>query len=135
MVNALTLIPGIHFLGGQTQGITIRGGAPTENLVLLDGITVLGTSQLFGNLSVINSKYIQQVFVSRGGFGAEYGGRVSGIVEMTGKNGSGPKPTIDLSANLLHANGYVGIPLGKKLSLAGAFRKSYTQLWPNYLFK
>ncbi len=134
LVNSLTLIPGINFISGQNPGLGIRGGSPTENLVLLDGIPVLETSHLFGNLSVLNSKYIQQVSVSRGGFGAEYGGRVAGIIDMNGKNGSGKQPTVDLNANLLNINGYAGIPLGPKFSLSGAFRQSINHFLPTYLY-
>lgn len=135
LINVLTLIPGIDFINGPHSGLSIRGGTPTENLVILDGIPVLETSHLFGNLSVLNSKFIQQAYVSKGNFGAEYGGRVSGIIEMTGKSGSGEKPSVDVTADLLHINGFVGIPLGDKISFSTAFRQSFVHLWPNYLFK
>jgi ferric enterobactin receptor len=56
MGNALLLIPGVNFLQGGSSGLSIRGGAPTDNLVLFDGIPVLETSHLLGNISVMNAK-------------------------------------------------------------------------------
>ncbi len=134
LVTALTLIPGVNFLGGENSGISIRGGSPSENLILLDGMPVLETSHLFGNLSVLNAKYISQAFVSRGAFDARYGERISGIVELTGKSNY-YRPSLDLSANLLNVNASGTIPVGKVVSISGAYRKSYIDQWENYLYR
>lgn len=134
LVNALTLIPGINFLGGANCGLSIRGGSPSENLILIDGIPVLETNHLFGNISVLNAKYVKQSFVSRGGFDVQYGGRVSGIVDLIGKSGKKYKPEADITANLLNGNVYAAVPIGNKVSLSGAYRRSYVDQWQNYLF-
>lgn len=133
LVNALTIIPGINYLKGPDYGLSIRGGASSDNLVLIDGIPIIETSHLMGNLSVLNSKYIQQAFVSRGGFGAEYGGRTSGIVDLTGKTGNNDVAVVDFTVNLLHSNIYVGLPITEKSSLSGSFKKSFVDVWPGYL--
>jgi ferric enterobactin receptor len=133
MAKSLTLVPGISFLGGSLPGLSVRGSAPTENMVLLDGIPILETSHLYGNLSVLNSKYIHQAFVSRGGFGADMGGRVAGVIDMTGKTGGGDAPTVDVSLNPIHLNGYFGVPLTSKLAVSFAFRRSMLEYWNNYL--
>lgn len=135
LVNALIVIPGINFLKGIDTGLSIRGGAPSDNLVLIDGIPMIESSHLMGNLSVLNAKYIQQAFVSRGGFGAEYGGRTSGIVDLTGKAGSSDKTEIDFTANMLHTNIYMGVPINDKTSLSGSFKKSFADVWPNFLIE
>ncbi|HET6559712.1 MAG TPA: TonB-dependent receptor [Prolixibacteraceae bacterium] len=134
MVNALTLIPGINFLGGSYSGLSIRGGAPSENLVTIDGIPVLETNHLFGNVSSLNAKFVKEAFVSRGGFDVSHGDRVSGIVEMTGKTGKRSNPEADLSANLINGNAFAAVPLGEKVSLSGAYSQSYIDRWQNYLF-
>jgi ferric enterobactin receptor len=132
--NALLLIPGVEFLQGGASGLTIRGGAPTDNLVLFDGIPVLETSHLLGNMSVLNSKFVQQAFVSRGGFDAGFGGRVSGLIEITGKSGKKNKPYLDLSANLLNSNALANVPLSDKFSVTAAWRRSFIDRWQNYLY-
>lgn len=135
LINALTIIPGINYLKGSDYGLSIRGGASSDNLVLIDGIPLIETSHLMGNLSVLNAKYIQQAFVSRGGFGAEYGGRTSGIVDLTGKSGNNDVAVVDFTANLLHANIYVGLPITENSSLSGSFKKSFVDVWPAYLIR
>lgn len=134
LISSLSLIPGICFLGGQTQGISIRGSSPSENLITMDGIPVLETSHLFGNLSVLNSKYISQAFVSRGGFDATAGEKVSGIVELKGKSNY-YKSSLDLSANLLNGSATGSLALGKTVSLGASYRRSYNEQWENYLYK
>ncbi|MBN2807081.1 MAG: TonB-dependent receptor plug domain-containing protein [Prolixibacteraceae bacterium] len=135
LINALTIIPGINYLKGPDYGLSIRGGASSDNLVLIDGIPLIETSHLMGNLSVLNAKYIQQAFVSRGGFGAEYGGRTSGIVDLIGKSGNNDVAVVDFTANLLHANIYVGLPITENSSLSGSFKKSFVDVWPAYLIR
>jgi len=134
LITALGLIPGVNFLGGQTSGISIRGGSPSENLILLDGMPVLETSHLFGNLSVLNAKYISQAFVSRGAFDATHGEHISGVIQLHGKDNY-YKPSLDLSANLLNVNATAEIPIGKVVSISGAYRKSYIDQWENYLYR
>ena len=134
MANALLLIPGVNFIQGGSSGLSIRGGDPTDNLILFDGIPVLETSHLLGSMSVLNAKFIQQAFVSRGGFDAEFGGRVSGLIELTGKSGKNNQPYLDISANLLNTNVLANVPVSEKLSVTTAWRRSFIDQWRNYLY-
>lgn len=134
LANMLTLIPGVNLLKGIAGGLSIRGSDPSENLILLDGIPLLETGHLFGNLSLLNSGYIRQAFVSRGGFDARFGDRASGLIELTGKTGSRTNPSMEASANLLNGNLMASIPAGSKFSVTGAWRRSFTDQWKNYLF-
>lgn len=132
--NALLLIPGVNFLQGGASGLSIRGGAPTDNLVLFDGIPVLETSHLLGNMSVLNAKFVQQAFVSRGGFDAGHGGRIAGLIELTGKSGKNNRPYLDVSANLLNTNVLANLPVTDKFSVTTAWRRSFIDKWQNYLY-
>jgi hypothetical protein len=133
LANMLTLIPGVNLLGGAGGGLSIRGGDPSENLVLLDGIPLLETGHMLGNVSVLNASFIRQAFVSRGGFDAASGDRAAGLVELTGRSGPLTHPTIDVSANLMNGNVVANIPLAKVFSLTGAWRRSYIDQWQNHL--
>lgn len=133
--NSTKLFSGINFSEGNDAGFRIRGASTSENLILLDGIPALNSSHLFGQISTLNSKFIHQAFISRGGFGAEYGGSSSGIIELTGKSGLSSRPFVDFTANLLDANLFVGIPISKKISVSGAIRKSIVDYWPNYFYQ
>ncbi len=132
--NALLLIPGVNFQQGGISGISIRGSSPTDNLVLLDGIPVLETNHLLGNMSVLNAKFVHQAFVSRGGFDAAYGGRTAGMIQITGKSGKNRNPYVDVSANLLNTNLLTNIPLSPTLSVTAAWRRSFIDQWQNYLY-
>lgn len=134
LVNMLTMIPGVQFLDGHAGGLSIRGSDPSENLILLDGIPILETGHLFGNLSTLNAGFIRQSFVSRGGFDVQFGDRTSGIVELTGKSAVRSNPMVDISANMLNGNVLAVIPVSGKFSLSGAWRRSYIDQWKNYLF-
>ena len=133
LVNMLTVIPGVNFLDGPGGGLSIRGGDPSENLILLDGIPLLETGHLLGNISALNASFIRQAFITRGGFDASYGDRASGLIELTGKSGPLSHPTIDVSANLLNTNVVANIPVANKFSLNGGWRKSYINQWKNHL--
>jgi ferric enterobactin receptor len=132
--NALLMIPGISFFQGGFSGLSIRGGSPSDNLVLFDGIPVLETSHLLGNISVLNAKFVQQAFVSRGGFDAGYGGRIAGLIELTGKSGKQSRPGLDLSANLMNSNVMANLPVTDKFSITAAWRRSFLDTWQNYLY-
>jgi len=134
LISSLNLIPGISFIGGATSGISIRGSSPSENLISLDGMPILETSHLFGNLSVLNAKFISQAFVSRGAFDATYGEKVSGVVELKGKSNF-YSPSLDVSANLLNVSATANIPIEKKVALSGSYRRSYIDKWENYLYR
>ncbi len=132
--NALLLIPGIEFFQGGLSGLSVRGSEPTDNLVLFDGIPVLETSHLLGNMSVLNAKFVQQAFVSRGGFDVTYGGRVAGLIELTGKSGKNNTPYLDVSANLLNTNVLASLPVTDKFSVTAAWRRSFIDSWQNFLY-
>jgi ferric enterobactin receptor len=134
LANALLIIPGVNFFQGSSAGISIRGSDPTDNLVLFDGIPVLETSHLLGNMSVLNSNYVQQAFISRGGFDAEFGGRSAGMIEVIGKSGKNNRPYVDVSANLLNLNLLASVPITDKFSVTAAWRRSYIDQWQNYLY-
>lgn len=134
MANAFLVSPGIDFLQGGSAGISIRGGYPSDNLILFDGIPVLEATHLFGNMSVLNSKYVQQAYVSRGGFDAEFSGRVAGLIELVGKSGKNNSAYLDVSANLLNSNLLLNLPLTNKLSVTAAWRRSFVDMWQNYIY-
>jgi hypothetical protein len=86
--RTIQYLPGVLSSSQLSSGLYIRGGSPDQNLSLLDGMTVYNPSHLFGFISTFNTDGIKDVDVSRGGFGAEYGGRMSGVVSMTQKDGN-----------------------------------------------
>jgi hypothetical protein len=82
MIKAIQLLPGsIQGIEGSTD-LFVRGGAADQNLVLLDQVPVYNTSHLFGFLSVFNPDIIEKVESVNGGFPADYGGRLSSVLDI-----------------------------------------------------
>lgn len=86
--RSLQLLPGILTSSQLSSGLFVRGGSPDQNLVLLDGNTVYNPTHLFGFISTFNTDAIKDVELIKGGFPAEYGGRLSAVLNITQKDGN-----------------------------------------------
>ncbi|MFA7327735.1 MAG: TonB-dependent receptor [Candidatus Kapaibacterium sp.] len=86
--RSLQLLPGVLTSSQISSGLYIRGGSPDQNLVLLDGSMVYNPSHLFGFISAFNTDAIKDVELIKGGFNAEYGGRLSSVLTLTQKDGN-----------------------------------------------
>jgi hypothetical protein len=82
ILKTIQLLPGIMSSGEGNTGFYVRGGGADQNLVLLDNATVYNTGHLLGFFSVFNSDAISDVTVIKGGMPAEYGGRISSVVDV-----------------------------------------------------
>jgi CarboxypepD_reg-like domain/TonB-dependent Receptor Plug Domain len=86
--RSLQYMPGILTSSQISSGLYIRGGSPDQNLVLLDGSTVYNPSHLLGFFSAFNPDAVKDVDLIKGGFPAEYGGRLSAVLNLTQKDGN-----------------------------------------------
>jgi outer membrane receptor protein involved in Fe transport len=123
--RSLQLLPGISGTSDGTAGLFVRGGTPDQNLVLFDGMTVYHVDHFFGFFSAFNPDAVKDIQFYKGGFPAQYGGRLSSVVDMTGKTGSSKGFHANLNANLLSLSGTVEFPLWDKGTFLAAFRRSY----------
>ncbi|OFX28211.1 MAG: hypothetical protein A2033_06010 [Bacteroidetes bacterium GWA2_31_9] len=87
----LQILPGVIFTGDQGGQLYIRGGPPIENKVLLDGMIIYNPFHSIGLFSVFDTDVIRNVDVFTGGFGAEYGGRISSVMDITTRDGNKKK--------------------------------------------
>lgn len=88
IVQFLQVIPGIITTGDQGGQVFIRGGAPVQNRIMLDGLTIINPFHFIGSYSVFETEALKNVEVHTGGFNAEYGGRISSIVSIKTKEGN-----------------------------------------------
>ena len=132
--RALQLIPEVSGTNESSSGLYIRGGTPDQNLVLLDGFTVYHVDHFYGFFSAFNSDVIKDIQLFKGGFPAEYGGRISSVMDLTGKTGNSNKFSLSGSLSLLSANATVEIPVGKKANLLISGRRSYTDILKSGLY-
>lgn len=133
--RSLQLLPGVSGTNESSAGLFVRGGTPDQNLVILDGMTVYKVDHFYGFFSAFNANAIKDVQLFKGGFPAKYGGRLSSVVDMTGKTGSFEKAGGSIGINLLSINGYVEVPIAKKISLLLAGRRSFTDILKSDVYK
>ena len=128
VLKVLQLMPGVQKgTEGQT-GLYVRGGGPDQNLIILDDAVVYNANHLFGFFSIFNSDALKSVELTKGGFPARFGGRLSSVLEMNMKEGAKDK---------LHGEGGIGLissrltlegPVSKKSSFLISGRRTYIDL-------
>lgn len=113
LIKVAQLLPGVTKGGEGTTGMFVRGGTDDQNLVVLDEAVVYNLSHLFGFFSVFNADAIKNVELVKGGFPADYGGRLSSVMDVRMNEGS---------LNRFNARGGVGL-LTSRLTLDGPIIK------------
>lgn len=88
LFRSLQLLPGVKASSEISSGLYIRGGSPDQNLILLDRMILYNPSHLFGFLSTFNADAINNVTLIKGAMNAEYGGRLSSVVDVTMREGN-----------------------------------------------
>jgi hypothetical protein len=88
LAQYLQVMPGVVFTGDQGGELYIRGGSPIQNKVLLDGVTIYKPFHSIGLFSVFETDIIRNADIYTGGFGAEYGGRISSVMDITTRDGN-----------------------------------------------
>ena len=132
--RTLQLLPGISGTDETSSGLAIRGSTPDQNLVLYDGFTLYHIDHFYGVYSAFNSDAIKNIQLYKGGFDARYGGRASSVIDITGKSGS-LKPSLGVGINLIGVNAVAEAPIGDKVRVLAAFRRSYTDIIQSNLYK
>ncbi len=127
--NLLRLQPGILASGEQSSDIIIWGSYEGQSQVIFDGFTLYGMKNFNDNISAVNPFMAKDIKVLKGGFGAEYGEKVGGIVDITGTDGNRLSPSMQLNINNMTLNGLISVPFRKKSSLLMAYRQTYYNLY------
>ncbi len=132
--RAFQLLPGISGSNETSSGLYIRGGTPDQNLVTYDGFTIYHVDHLFGYFSTFNPDAVEYAQLSKGGYESKYGGRLSSVLELTGKGGDDEKFHLGGGVSLLSFNGLMEVPLFGKGSVLIAGRRSFqSPLYENIL--
>lgn len=88
VLKTIQLLPGVLSAGEGNAGFYVRGGGPDQNLVLLDEAVVYNPGHLLGFFSVFNADAIKNTTLIKGGMPAQYGGRLSSVVDIQMKEGN-----------------------------------------------
>ena len=111
MVQAL---PGIKTVGEASSGFNVRGGSTDQNLMLLNGGTIYNPTHLFGFFTAFNSDMVSDVEIYKSSIPSQYGGRISSVLNITGKEANKEKFTGVAGIGLLTSKLNLEIPLWKE---------------------
>ncbi len=125
LLRSLQTMPGIMPVSDYSSELYVRGGTPDQNLYLIDGADVYNPEHFFGLFSTFNTDAIKNVDISKGGFGAEYGGRLSSVLDVTNLDGNRREYQGKVAISLLSAKTTMQYPLGKYGAISGSFRRTY----------
>jgi len=126
ILKSLQLLPGVRNAGEGNAGFYVRGGGPDQNLILLDDAVVYNTGHLFGFFSVFNSDAIKSLSLIKGGMPAQYGGRLSSVIDVAMKDGNMNKTEIDAGIGLIASRFAIQGPIKKnKASYMVSARRTY----------
>lgn len=113
VLKVLQLMPGVQKGSEGQSGIYVRGGGADQNLIILDDAIVYNANHLFGFFSTFNGDALKSVELTKGGFPARYGGRLSSVIDLNMKEGNKEK---------LHGEGGIGL-ISSRLTLEGPIKK------------
>jgi len=115
LAQYLQVLPGVIFTGDQGGQLYIRGGTPVQNKVLLDGMIIYNPFHSIGMFSVFDADIIKTADIFTGGFGPQYGGRISSVMDITTRDGNKNRWGGKLSAGTFSS----------KILTEGPFKKSH----------
>jgi hypothetical protein len=129
IMKTLQLLPGVSNAGEGNTGLYVRGGGPDQNLIMLDDAIVYNTGHLFGFFSIFNGDAIKNTTLIKGGMPAQYGGRLSSVLDISMKEGNMNKFEVDGGLGLLASRLSIQGPLIKhKASFIVSYRRTYVDL-------
>lgn len=128
--KTMILLPGVKTGGEGNGGIFVRGGSSDQNLILLDGAPVYNPSHLLGFFSVFNSDALRDVKLYKGNGPAEYGGRLSSVMDIRMKEGNSKNLAVTGGIGLIASKLTVEAPIVKdKGSFMVSGRRTYADLF------
>ena len=126
VLKAIQLLPGVQAAGEGNTGFYVRGGGGDQNMVLLDDALVYNTGHLFGFFSIFNADAIKNTTLVKGGMPAEYGGRLSSVVDITMKEGNLKRYEVEGGIGIISSRLTIQGPIKKdKASFLVSFRRTY----------
>ena len=130
IIKAIQLLPGVQAVSEGTNGFSVRGGAPDQNLILLDDATVYNASHLMGLFSVFNSDAVRDVKLYKGDIPPNYGGRLSSVLDVRMEEGNSKKFEVTGGIGIISSRLTVEGPIIKdRMSFIVSGRRTYADLF------
>jgi hypothetical protein len=114
LAQYLQVLPGVIFTGDQGGQLYIRGGAPIQNKVMLDGMVIYNPFHSIGLFSIFDTEIIRIADIHTGGFNAEHGGRISSVMDITTRDGNKKQYSGKLGVSTFGARAMIEGPIKKQ---------------------
>ena len=135
----LQVLPGVISTGDQGGQLYVRGGTPIQNMLLIDGMLLYNPFHSIGLFSVFDTEIINTADVYTGGYGAEFGGRISSVMDIKTRDGNKKRTSGKIDLNSFGAKLLLEGPLvklkeekGTSLSYIASIKGSYLENHRNY---
>ncbi len=129
ILKTIQLLPGVKNAGDGNTGFYVRGGGPDQNLILLDEAPIYNASHLLGFFSVFNGDAIKSVTLYKGGMPAQYGGRLSSVLDISMKDGNNQKFEVEGGIGVISSRLTIQGPIIKnKASFIVSARRTYVDI-------
>jgi hypothetical protein len=130
VLKTIQLLPGVKSAGEGNAGFNVRGGSTDQNLILLDEAPVYNASHLLGFFSTFNSDAIKDATIIKGNSSANYGGRLSSVLDVRMKEGNNKKFAVNGGIGLISSRLTVEGPIQKeKSSFMLSGRRTYVDVF------
>ena len=130
VLKVIQMLPGVQATAEGTSGFSVRGGGIDQNLILLDEATVYNASHMMGFFSVFNNDAVRDVKLYKGDIPANYGGRLSSVLDVRMKEGNNKKFAATGGIGLISSRLTLEGPIGnEKTSFLIAGRRTYADLF------
>jgi hypothetical protein len=130
LIKAIQLLPGVQTVSEGTNGFSVRGGAPDQNLILLDDATVYNASHLMGLFSVFNNDAVKDVKLYKGDIPPNYGGRLASVLDIRMNEGNSKKFELTGGIGIIASRLTVEGPILKdRMSFIVSGRRTYADLF------
>ena len=133
VIRVVMMLPGVKAVGEASSGFNVRGGATDQNLILFNNGTIYNPMHLFGFFSAFNPDMVKDIELYKSSIPAKYGGRISSVLDITGREGNKKEFTGSASIGLLTSRLTLEGPIGKKTSFIAAGRTTYSDWILNML--
>ena len=125
----LQMLPGIKSESELSKGLYVRGGSPDQNLTLVDGLTLYNPSHIGNIASAFNSDAVQEIRLIKGAFPAEYGGKLSSILDIKLQSGTKERDKGTIGIGLVNSFFTLEGPLSKNSTYMISGRKMYYDVY------
>lgn len=135
ILESIQQLPGVISPNETVSDIIVRGGIQDQNHIIWDGINIYHKGHMFGMISPFNPNVAKHISFINKGTPSKYGERLSSVVDIRTNNDQSDTVKAAIGMNAINADVFLELPIIKdKLSIQGAFRKSYTNIYQSYTF-